>query len=229
MDSDLVKELKAIIAEKHMLDHPFYQAWTKGTMPIEVLKGYSEQYFHLENQFPHFLSRAHVNSDKFDVRQEITENLYDEEFGPENHRELWLRFGEGVGADRDGMVNSERLPETQAAIDAFNGASDSSDIEGVAALSAYESQLPDVSVSKVKGLKDHYNIDDERTTKFFDVHGIVDVEHADAWWRILDKYTTDENKQQVVDAVRAGRDALWGFLDGVCREYFPEVLEEQVA
>lgn len=224
-----MQELKAIIAEKNMLDHPFYQAWNKGELPVEVLQRYSEQYFHLESEFPHFLTRAHASSEKFDVRQEITQNLYDEENGPENHRELWLRFGEGVGAEREAMIESVRLPETQAAIDAFNRASDSSDLEGVAALAAYESQLPDVSVSKVNGLKEHYNITDKRTTRFFDLHGIVDIAHADAWWRILDTYTNEENKQKIVDGVRAGRDALWGFLDGVCREYFPEVMETEKA
>ena len=95
--------LKTIINEKHLLKHPFYKLWEQGQLPLSALSRYAEQYYHLETNFPRFLSRLHSQCEDFAVRQVITDNLYDEEHGESNHRELWLRFGESVGATRGKM------------------------------------------------------------------------------------------------------------------------------
>ncbi len=220
VSANLIDELKAIIDEKHLLKHPFYKMWTAGTLPITVLQKYAEQYYHLEKAFPTFLSGMHTQCDEFEVRQSITENLYDEEHGPENHQELWLRFGESVGATREAMQGAQKLPETQAAIDAFRQMSDASTIHGSAALAAYESQIPAVANEKLYGLEKNYGINDERGAKFFKVHGVLDVQHADEWWQILDKHAvTSEDQDNARQGVTVGRDALWGFLDGIMRAY----------
>lgn len=219
------EELKQLIQEKPMLQHPFYQMWTMGTLPKEVLQRYADQYIHLEENFPRFLSAMHTNCDALDARRAITQNLYDEEGGPVTHREMWLRFGEGIGTTRENMEHSTALPETQAAVDTFMELSEHSYLEGTAALAAYEDQLPEVSKEKIDGLQKHYNVTDKRTTQFFDVHGVVDVDHANAWWEILEQYAnTEEKKEAVRGAVVRGRDALWNFLNGVCREYLPEAV-----
>lgn len=220
-----VEHLKKIIAEKNLLNHPFYQQWTAGTLPLPVMQKYAEQYYHLEKNFPRFLSRMHADCDDFAVRQTITDNLYDEEHGETNHRELWLRFGEAIGATREAIQTSQQLPETSAAIESFNKLSSESFLNGSAALAAYESQIPAVAKSKIEGLNKHYNITEKRGTDFFRVHSTLDVEHSNAWWDIIEKHaTTPELQTKVEQAVVAGRDALWNFLDGVCRAYFPEAL-----
>ena len=35
------------------------------------------------------------------VRQQMLDNLWDEEHGKDNHAELWLRFAEGIGVSRE--------------------------------------------------------------------------------------------------------------------------------
>lgn len=231
MAQTFIEELKAIIDEKHLLKHPFYQMWEHGTLPIEVMRKYAEQYYHLESNFPLFLSIMHAQcGDKFDVRQEITENLHDEEFGDENHRELWLRYAEAIDAMREDVQNSTPIEETKAAVEAFKNLSSEHFLAGSGALAAYESQMPPVSESKIRGLKKHYNVTTERGLKFFEVHGVLDIEHADSWWEIIEKYAdTDELKNTVRDAVTKGRDALWGFLDGIVRMYMPDEYKDEVA
>jgi len=218
-----INSLKAVIKEKHLLQHTFYQMWEAGTLPIEVMQKYSEQYYHLERAFPTFLSRMHTDCDEFDVRQAITENLYDEEHGSENHTELWKRFGETIGATRKGMENSTQLPETKQAIDTFKTLSGQSFLAGVGGLAAYESQIPAVAETKLKGLQTHYGIDNEKGTEFFKLHGVLDIKHAQTWWDIISKYAdTPEKQEEVLKAVEQGRDALWGFLSGIMREYLPD-------
>ncbi len=208
-----------------MLNHPFYKHWSVGTLPLPVMQKYAEQYYHLEKNFPTFLSRMHADCDDFAVRQTITENLYDEEHGEANHRELWLRFGEAIGVARESIQTAEALPETASAIAYFDKLARESFLTGSAALAAYESQIPAVSESKIKGLKTHYNIADERGTEFFRVHSTLDAKHSNEWWNIIEKHaTTPALQENVAQAVVAGRDALWNFLDGVCRAYFPEGL-----
>lgn len=226
MDSKIqsfIEQLQLEIDKKHLLKHPFYKMWEKGTLPITVMQKYAEQYYHLERNFPIFLSLMHSGCEVFEVRQAITDNLYDEEHGSNNHTELWMRFGESIGAKRKDIKESTPLKETQAAIEMFKNMSASSFLHGAGALAAYESQIPKIAEKKLHGLKQNYGIDDERGTEFFKLHGILDVKHANVWWDIIEQHVNTPQRQlAVMDAVKNGRDSLWGFLDGVCREYMPE-------
>lgn len=232
MSSEIfIQELKSEIDKRHLLKHPFYQMWNRGSLPIEVMRKYAEQYYHLEKNFPTFLSKIHASctQDEFDVREAITNNLYDEEHGVENHRELWLRFGESIGASRQEIQNSKPLPETNSTIAVFNELSTRSYLEGVSALSAYESQIPAVAETKLEGLEKNYAMTDERGQKFFKVHGVMDIEHANSWWDIINDHAdTEEQKNQVTEAVKMGRDALWSFLDGVCRAYMTAEKQDEM-
>lgn len=225
-DSSFVLRLKALIAEKHLLTHPFYKHWSAGTLPKEVMQKYAEQYYHLEKTFPRLLSRVHTECEDFSVRQALSDNLHDEEYGEKNHRELWLRFAEAIGVPRESAENSIMLPETKEAIASLMKACEGSTLSGIGALSAYESQIPAVAESKLAGLEKHYGIADERGVEFFRLHGVVDVEHSNVWWDIIDAHAESESSREETEhGVVAGRDALWNFLNGVCREYFPEALE----
>jgi pyrroloquinoline-quinone synthase len=217
---DFIEQLKSEIDKKHLLKHPFYQHWDKGTLPITVMKKYAEQYYHLERNFPIFLSLMHSGCDVFEVRQAISDNLFDEEHGEKNHIELWKRFGEEIGCTRNEIETSIPLPETQRAIDAFKACSKKGFLEGSGALAAYESQIPAVSHKKLEGLEKHYNVTGERGTEFFQLHGVLDVKHANEWWNIIAQHANTPDRQlAVLKSVQTGRDALWGFLDGVTREY----------
>ena len=39
--NDLMDRIDQIVQERSLLRHPFYQAWTEGTLPLESLKGYA--------------------------------------------------------------------------------------------------------------------------------------------------------------------------------------------
>lgn len=221
-------ELGALIAEKHLLQHPFYQAWSRGTLPIQAMREYAKQYYHLEKNFPLFLSNAHANAgDDFVSRQALTKNLHDEESGKKNHRELWLDYAEAIGVARSEVETSEPIEETQAAIDTFTRLSVSSMIEGVAGLTAYEAQVPAVAETKLDGLRRHYDITSKSGTAFFRLHQTLDVAHANAWWGIIDRYAaSDDTKDMIRTALIDGRDALWHFLDGIVRTYMPDMSVE---
>jgi len=96
-------------------------------------------------------------------------------------------------------------------------------------LAAYESQIPLVAETKLEGLEKNYAITDERGQKFFKVHGVMDIEHSNSWWDIIKEHAiTEDQKSQVTEAVIMGRDALWSFLDGVCRAYMTTEKQDEM-
>jgi len=131
------------IAAKHLLKHPFYLAWTRGELSREALADYAQQYYQHVAAFPTYLSAIHANCDDQSTRKELLKNLIDEEAGSPNHPELWLNFAEGLGVSAQDAQNAERCPETDNLVDTFRSVCrEGSTVEGLAALYAYESQIP---------------------------------------------------------------------------------------
>ncbi|QQR54764.1 CADD family putative folate metabolism protein [Candidatus Peregrinibacteria bacterium] len=222
---DFQAKLLTHIDEKHLLKHAFYQMWTEGTLPIEVMQKYAEQYYHLERNFPNFLSAMLMTCDSEVARVAILDNFNDETAGAKNHRELWLRFGEGIGATRQAMKNSTPLPETLAAIETFTRLCSKNYLIGAAALAAYESQIPAIAAKKLEGLIANYGITDERTHEFFAVHGSIDIKHANVWWDMLkDADLSEEEKTEAEASTKEASEALWNFLTGVLKAHMPEAL-----
>jgi len=205
------------VAEKAMLKHPFYQAWTEGRLPIETLRDYARQYFHHVEAFPRAVSAVHSACPDRDGRRMLAENLAEEEgveAGKQDHASLWLMFACGLGESSDAVRAQALNPETQALIDTFRRLSRQSYPAGLGALYAYESQFPSVASAKIEGLIDRYGITDEETLRFFRVHESADVEHSAVCRSLLDALP----EEQRAEAVAAGEElaaALWSFLSGV--------------
>lgn len=217
----LCDAIDARIEERSLLKHPFYQAWQEGKLTLDALRGYACQYYHHVLAFPTYVSGAHANCDDLADRQELLENLVEEEQGPNNHPELWLRFAEALGLTREEVIGSEPIPETLELDGTFRRITkDSPFVQGIAALYAYESQVPAVSDTKIEGLKRFYGIDDRRALQFFIVHSSLDIEHSQVTRNQVARYGDNPEKRE--DALKAADEAtaaLWSFLDGVHREY----------
>jgi pyrroloquinoline-quinone synthase len=205
------------VMERAMLKHPFYQAWTEGRLPLDTLRAYARQYFHHVEAFPRAVSAVHANCPDRDGRRMLAENLAEEEGigeGKQDHASLWLMFAAGLG-ENEGTVRAQGLnPQTNALIDTFRKLSRQSYAAGLGALYAYESQFPGVAAAKIEGLIDRYNIKDEPTLRFFEVHRNADVEHSAVCRELLDRLPEAEREE----AVAAGEElagALWDFLSGV--------------
>ena len=220
-NADIIDDIRSIIEERNLLTHPFYQAWQKGELTQEHLRGYASQYWHHVLAFPQYVSAAHAICPNQPDRQELLENLIEEERGDENHPELWLRFGEGLGAQREGIETSTPLPETAQLVDTFRDATmKRSFAEACAALYVYESQVPEVAKTKIAGLKQFYGIADDRTLQFFEVHIGADEIHSEVGAGMVRRHTsTAQEREAVLGTARECADALWSFLDGVQREY----------
>jgi pyrroloquinoline-quinone synthase len=205
------------IEAKHLLKHPFYLAWTRGELSKEALTDYARQYYRHVAAFPTYLSAVHANCDDQATRKQLLSNLIDEEAGSPNHPELWLKFAEGLGVSDVDVRESRKWAETKNLIDTFRSVcADGSTAEGVAALYAYESQIPAICESKIDGLKKHYGFTDPEHYQYFTVHIEADREHSAVERKMLAGYIDDHNFESVKASVTRILDALWEMLSGVC-------------
>lgn len=251
------------IAEKNLLKHPFYLAWTRGELSKEALTDYARQYYHHVAAFPTYLSAVHAKCDDQATRQQLLSNLIDEEAGSPNHPDLWKKFAEGLGVEdvagpasggqplpsreldkvgnrnrrgwaiqpvestgcppgveRIDFAKTEKQPETSNLIGTFRSVcGDGSTAEGLAALYAYESQIPAICKSKIDGLKKHYGFTDPEYYRYFSVHIEADREHSAAEREMLSSYIDNHNFESVKASANRVLDALWEMLSGVCRRH----------
>jgi len=190
------------IAEKHLLRHPFYLAWTRGELSKEALADYARQYYHHVAAFPTYLSAVHANCNDQTTRKQL------------------LQFAHGLGVSQDDAKNTEECPETKKLIETFRSVcADGSTAEGLAALYAYESQIPAICESKIDGLKKHYGFSNSQHYQYFTVHLEADREHSAAERKMLGTYVDKQNFEFVKGSVNRVLDALWEMLSGVCRRH----------
>jgi pyrroloquinoline-quinone synthase len=217
---EFLAALDALVAEKHLLKHPFYQLWSQGKLTLENLREYAISYYPHVAAFPTYVSGVHSGCEDAALRQELLENLIEEERGAENHPALWRRFAAALGAEDADLTSTPRTPEVAQTIAEFRRATREGSIAaGLAALYAYESQIPEISTTKREGLAAFYGVQDPDATRFFSVHEQADVWHRqverEALGRVAD---TPERRREALDAARRCCDALNLALDGVMRE-----------
>ena len=216
-----IDALEARIAQRAVLQHPFYQAWNAGTLTREALQDYATQYYHHVAAFPTYLSAVHSRTNDLAARRLLLENLMDEEAGSPNHPELWLDFAEGMGGSREAVLNATLQPETVAAISAFRTACQSDTFtDGVSALYSYESQIPEVAQSKIDGLANRYGITDPATLRYFAVHVEADEVHRAQEKSLLETHVvSDAQQESALESADAALNGIWNLLSGVCSRH----------
>ncbi len=215
----LVTALDALIQKHHLLQHPFYQAWTKGTLTRASLQLYAAQYYKHVEAFPQHLRRLATRTEG-ELRSLIEENLAEEENPRLPHPKLWRDFAASLDVEGATLDSTQPLPGTQALVDTFQQISEQgTPTEAVAAFYAYESQVPEIATRKIDGLRRFYNITEPRSLAYFAVHEEADVRHRQAWRTWLAQQSDVDTEAVLHGAERALR-ALWGALDAVSPESY---------
>lgn len=206
----------AAIEDRHLLKHPFYQAWMEGTLSRDTLRDYAAQYFHHVDRFPRYIGAIHSYCEDSGDRMKLLENLNDEEGRNHGtpHPDLWLQFAEGMGVSREDVRATQPRAAIQNVSETFFAAARSSYAEGLGALYAYESQVPEIANSKIHGLRTRYDVHDEKTLEFFTVHEAADVEHRNVILEMLEKLPPAQQELARQSARKAAQ-SLWDFLSDV--------------
>ena len=189
-----IKEtLDLAVARRNLLDHPFYQAWSAGTLPVEALRTYAREY----GAFIGLLPDAWATLHDADTAQEERE-----------HADLWDGFAAALGTQ---VTGSAQLPEV-ASLTASAARLFSDPASAAGALYAFEVQQPATALSKLAGLKMHYNLP-SGVEPYFEIHCHNEHEARKLAARI-DAFSADE-QVRAVQACSEMANSLWTALSGI--------------
>jgi pyrroloquinoline-quinone synthase len=212
-------ELESRIAKYDLLCHPFYQAWSAGTLTRDDLREYAADYYHHVAAFPTYLSAFHSRLEDGELRRAVLRNLCDEEIEGKAHSDLWLQFAEGMGGTAESVRDTLPVTEVRELIEGFRRvAAEGTRAEALAAFYTYESQVPRVAKAKAEGLKQRYGAD-ARTCAYFKLHQTADVHHSQIWRDLLEQELAADPaaREQALAAAEQAAAALWSALDGIER------------
>src|SRR5215472_6232840 len=179
--NQLLDKIDAAIAEKNLLQHPFYQDWQAGRLSRESLQLYAAQYYRHVEAFPKHLRVLATRADE-SLKPVVVDNLAEEENPARPHPQLWRDFASTLGVSEDDITTSPSLPGTQNVVHTFRDiCANRSLAEAVAALYAYESQVPEIASTKIDGLQRFYGISDAKGTAYFSVDPESVKTNREAW------------------------------------------------
>ena len=213
-NSELIPRLDTAIAAKNLLKHPFYQDWQAGKLSRKALQLYASQYYRHVEAFPAHLRVLAARTDG-DLRKLVEENLAEEEDPNGSHPKLWRDFAIALGVPEDDITYCPALPGTQAVVQTYREiCGDRPVAEAVAALYAYESQVPEIATTKIEGLKTFYGVTNREALAYFTVHEEADKAHRAAWRNWLEQHANGDS-DEIMATTDDALNALWGALDAV--------------
>ncbi len=208
---NIVQRIHSEIEKRSLLKHSFYKMWSEGKLTIDHLQGYSKEYFQLVKIVPKFVESIAEARGNPDI---LINNAREEA----EHIELWVRFATALSVSRSDLISYGGSEKTNEAVAKLMGLADLEFEEAVAAMYAYEMELPKISRSKIEGLKKLYGMDSEDATKYFEIHEEADVRHAQVWREILQR-TPLERYEAAVNAAIKSLQAQNMLLDSVYEKY----------
>ncbi len=211
---DLVARIDAEIEKRSLLKHSFYQMWSEGRLTVDHLKGYSKEYFQLVKAVPSFVQNVASASTDASLLTGIRENLKEEA----EHVEPWARFAGALGVPASELQEYAGASKTNAAVSKMMSLTSSSFEEAVAAMYAFEAELPKISRSKIDGLVKFYRMTGKDALNYFEIHEEADIRHAQVWRDILDALPEEKRARAFAAAVESLK-AQNMLLDSVQEKY----------
>ena len=189
---EIMQPFNATVEKWNLLNSPFYQAWSAGTLPVGALKAYAEEYGAFISLMP---LGWEVQDDEHTAEEEV------------EHTELWEKFAASLGT----KITDANIPAVKDLIaktrDLFKTVP-----EALGALYAFEVQQPATAQSKLEGLKKHYPLSSD-SEPYFEVHSKNHHEAEKLTERISALSAADQAR--AMKACEIMSKALWDALDGI--------------
>ncbi|MCH6585793.1 MAG: iron-containing redox enzyme family protein [Thaumarchaeota archaeon] len=208
---NIIKRIDAMIEERSLLKHPFYQMWSDGKLMQESLAGYSKEYFQLVKAVPSFMTPI-IEKAPDSVVSELIANQQEES----EHVKSWISFAGELGVSEDELISYTGLTKTQKAVSDLNELMNTFE-GGTCAMYAFEKEIPKISQTKLDGLAEFYGLTNDEATEYFKLHTEADIRHTASWRNILEKSSTDSNNLlEIADKSISAQNLL---LDSCYEEY----------
>ncbi len=188
--------LNTTVSKWSLLGHPFYQAWSAGTLQQEALGLYAHDY----GTFIQCLPRGWEALGDLETAQEERE-----------HADLWSDFAAALGT----RVEDQATSAGARALSATAARLFSDPVTAAGALYAFEVQQPATAQSKLDGLQTHYHLPKD-VEPYFEVHSHNEHESAKLLSR-MDGFSTAD-QAVAVDACAEMAQGLWNALSSIYGE-----------
>jgi pyrroloquinoline-quinone synthase len=188
-----IDELAEIVRRFDLNAHPFYADWRAGTLPVERLAEYA-------NEWAPFIATVDRGWERIGEPEYAAEER--------EHDELWSTFRAALGA-----TGEMRRPQSRTLLAVGQNAF-ASVPEALGALYSFEVQQPATASSKLAGLREHYaGTVDAEAQQYFVEHAVETDEPAMLAARI--EALSDSEFARAKTACAIFSAAAWGALDGV--------------
>ena len=188
----VIDEILAIREQWHTKNHPFFQAFGEGKLPLRAMGVYKAMHWHFVQRavasFGVLFARTYAGHE--DVRKMIAENIAEEEglkaipepgHEPHDHNELILRFCRAAGLTDD-EVRSTKMPPAWWARSLYMYHTTANEPVGVilAMQTTQEGQMPGlIGEVLLPAFEKHYGFKrNSPEIEFFTEHDAADVEHS---------------------------------------------------
>ena len=192
----------------NVLEHPFYQRWSRGALERDELAAYAGQYRHAVVALADAAADA-ARMASPELRPQLAAHAAEEA----GHVALWDDFTTAIGGDPGATAN----PETAACARAWAGDGERDLLHSLVALYAIESSQPAIADTKRHGLREFYGCASGPATAYFDLHAELDHEHAAAARALIEPRLAAADEDALVAEAEAVLRANWELLDGVER------------
>jgi pyrroloquinoline-quinone synthase len=191
--SSRIDELDAIVRSFDLNEHPFYTEWRAGTLPVERLAEYADEW-------APFIGVVDAGWERIGYPAYAAEER--------EHDELWTRFRGALGANGE-----MRRPQSRTLLAVGENAF-ASVPEALGALYSFEVQQPATASSKLGGLREHYaGTVDAEAQQYFVEHAVATDEPAMLAARLEALSGGEFARAKTACAIFSA--AAWGALDGV--------------
>lgn len=189
---DIKQELDSKISKFNLLEHPFYQEWSAGELPVDALKCYAREY----GAFISTIPKGWETLNDAETAEEETE-----------HIELWQDFAHGL----DTEISNAQIPQVKALLNTAENLFTNRNT-ALGALYAFEAQQPETAMSKLTGLKEFYQLP-EKVEPYFVTHSHNEHEAE----KLLEQISTlsEDSQKSVLQACEQMSRALWDALTGI--------------
>src|SRR5687768_14434437 len=191
--SSRIEELNAIVRQFDLNEHPFYTEWRAGTLPIERLAEYADEW-------APFIAVVDQGWERIGYPDYAAEER--------QHDELWSRFRAALYA-----TGEMHLPQSRTLL-AVGENSFASVPESLGALYSFEVQQPATASSKLAGLREHYAGTVEADAQQYFVEHAVETDEPAMLAELIDGLS-DAEFARAKNACALFSAAAWGALDGV--------------
>jgi len=205
---DFFARLETLRERWNVLEHPFYQRWSEGSLEREELSFYAGEYRHAVIALAEAVDAA-ARASEPEARAQLGEHAAEEA----EHVELWEAFAGELGAELDRAPR----PETAACHESWTAGRDA--LENLVAAFTIESGQPAIARTKLDGLIGRYEFEEGPATEYFALHSERDHEHAAQARELIEERLADADLDRLLEVAEGVLKGNWTLLDGIEREF----------